>query len=149
VQRANTLSTPVTLTVQPVDPSLFYESQEGGGNQGAIINPLTTTLADANSPVKAGDYIEIYCTGLGPVYPQVTAGTAAPSSPAAQVSSAAVTVTVGGQPATVTFAGLTPGTVGLYQVDAVVPSGVPPGDGVPVVVSVSGQASLPATIAVR
>jgi|GEM_PF-665954 uncharacterized protein (TIGR03437 family) len=147
VQRGLATSTAVTVTLQPVRPSLFY--QQNAGNQGAIVHAGTATLADASSPVKAGDYIEIYCTGLGAVYPLVTAGTAAPSDPPSQVSSPAVTVTVDGKPASVTFAGLTPGTVGLYQVDAIVPSGVSSGDSVPVVVSVSGQASLSATIAVR
>jgi len=60
-----------------------------------------------------------------------------------------VGVTIGGQAAPVTFSGLTPGYAGLYQVNAVVPSGITTGDAVPVVLSVAGQTSPPVTIAVR
>jgi uncharacterized protein (TIGR03437 family) len=52
-----------------------------------------------------------------------------------------VTVTVGGLPAPVAFAGLTPGSAGLYQVNVSVPAGVQPGDQIPVSVSVDGKSS--------
>jgi uncharacterized protein (TIGR03437 family) len=56
-------------------------------------------------------------------------------------------VTIGGLPAQVTFSGLTPGSVGLYQVNAVIPPGVLTGT---VVVTVGGQASQDGvTIAVK
>jgi adhesin/invasin len=60
-----------------------------------------------------------------------------------------VTVTIGGKAAQVTFSGLTPGYAGLYQVNAVVPSGITTGDAVPVVLSVAGQTGLSVTMAVR
>ena len=59
-----------------------------------------------------------------------------------------VSVTIGGQNAAVSFSGLTPGFPGLYQINAVVPSGVS-GDAVVVVVSVAGQSSPPVTMAVQ
>ena len=59
-------------------------------------------------------------------------------------------VTIGGIPANVQFSGLTPTAVGLYQINAVVPSNVPPGTAVPVVVTVGTQSSqLGVTIAVQ
>ena len=60
-----------------------------------------------------------------------------------------VTVMIGGRPAAVSFSGLTPGYAGLYQINAVVPAGITPGDAVPVVISVAGQTSPPVTMAVR
>jgi len=60
-----------------------------------------------------------------------------------------VQVTIGGQPATVSFAGLAPGWVGLYQVNVQVPSGVTPGSAVPVVITQNGISSNTVTIAVR
>jgi uncharacterized protein (TIGR03437 family) len=60
-----------------------------------------------------------------------------------------VQVTVGGIEAQVSFAGLSPGSVGLYQINTVVPVGVTPGTAVPVVVSVAGQASRTVTMAVQ
>jgi uncharacterized protein (TIGR03437 family) len=49
----------------------------------------------------------------------------------------------------VNFSGLTPGLAGLYQINAVVPADIAPGDAVPVTVSVAGQTSPVVTIAVR
>ena len=49
-------------------------------------------------------------------------------------------MTIGGVPAQVAFAGLTPGFAGLYQVNAVLPAGVASGSQVPVTVSVNGRA---------
>jgi adhesin/invasin len=60
-----------------------------------------------------------------------------------------VSITIGGISATVTFAGLAPGFPDLYQVNAVVPSGVVVGPSVPVVLSVAGQTSPTVTLAVQ
>ncbi len=60
-----------------------------------------------------------------------------------------MTVTIGGQPAAVSFAGLAPGFVGVYQVNAQVPAGITPGDALPVVVTQGGFRSNTATVAVR
>ena len=60
-----------------------------------------------------------------------------------------VTLTIGGVNAQVQFAGLAPFFTGLYQVNAVVPNGVQPGNAVPVVLNVAGQSSTPVTMAVQ
>ena len=54
-----------------------------------------------------------------------------------------MTVTIGGSNATVTYAGLTPSYVGLYQVNVQVPTGAPKGNAVAVAVTVNGQSSIP------
>ena len=46
------------------------------------------------------------------------------------------------------FAGLTPGLTSLYQINVIVPPGVPAGDA-EVVVSVAGQTSSVVTVAVE
>jgi uncharacterized protein (TIGR03437 family) len=68
---------------------------------------------------RRGDSITIYALGAGPTVPATQAGTAA-----AQNSSLALTyqVKVGGLPATVTFAGMLAGTIGLYQLNVVIPN---------------------------
>ena len=46
-----------------------------------------------------------------------------------------MTATIGDRPATVQFAGLSPGFVGLYQVNVMVPSGLAPSSSVPLVIN--------------
>ncbi len=58
-------------------------------------------------------------------------------------------MTIGGATRGVSFSGLAPGFVGLYQIDAIVPAGITPGNQVPVVVSIAGETSPPVTIAVK
>ena len=148
IQRGTTISVPLEVTVADVQPGIFTVNQDGTG-QGSIVNQLTNILADPNAPVTAGDTLTIYCTGLGEVNNPPGSGMAAQASPP---SDAQVTpgVVIGGVSATtVTYAGLTPGFVGLYQINAQVPDGVPPGDAVPVVLTVPNGTSNTATIAVR
>jgi uncharacterized protein (TIGR03437 family) len=137
VLRGNAVSVPVPLAVFASEPSILSASGSGSG-QGLIYNALTGTRADTNSPLTGGDYFVIYALGLGAVTPSLAIENGAPSSPY-EYAVAPVTVTVGGVPAAVAFAGLTPGYVGLYQVNAIMPAGVAPGSQVPVTVSVSGK----------
>ena len=57
-------------------------------------------------------------------------------------------MTIGGQAAVVDFSGLAPSFVGLYQANARVPRGLPPGR-VPVVISTSAGSSNQAMISVQ
>ena len=91
--------------------------------------------------------IEIFCAGLGATDPQVADGTPSPGSPAAQVKD--VGVSIAGQKATVQFAGLVPGLVGLYQINLAVPTATGSGDSLPLVVTAGNQSSAPVGIAVR
>jgi uncharacterized protein (TIGR03437 family) len=84
---------------------------------------------------KPGDTITLYAIGLGPVTPNIPAGQIA-----TQQNSLAAQVRIGGQPATVTYAGLAPGTVGLYQINVVVPGEAvgSAASGTPVSISLNG-----------
>ncbi|MBZ5606452.1 MAG: hypothetical protein LAO79_29530, partial [Acidobacteriia bacterium] len=65
-------------------------------------------------------------------------------------ATAPVTVTIGNQTTPAIFAGLTPGEVGLYQINETIPAGVTPGDQVPVVISAGGiSGSAKVTMSVR
>ena len=79
---------------------------------------------------------------------QPATGAPAPTSPLAQTTHT-VTVTIGSVVADVSFAGLAPGWVGLYQVNVQVPASAPVGDAVPVLLSVGGAVSNQVTIAVE
>jgi uncharacterized protein (TIGR03437 family) len=149
VQRDNQFSLPISVDVGPANPAVFpYPLPGDPATQGAVVNAVTYAVAQPGSPVTAGDVVAIFSTGLGAVNQAVPDGTASPASPLA-VTVGATTVMIGGQPAPVSFSGLSPGFVGLYQIDAVVPAGVTPGNQVPLVVSVGGQTSPAVTIAVK
>jgi uncharacterized protein (TIGR03437 family) len=60
-----------------------------------------------------------------------------------------VSATVGGANAEVLFAGLTPGSVGLAQVNLRIPAGTTPAGLVPLVVKAGDQVSNTVTIGVR
>ncbi len=143
------ISTPQPVTIAPAAPGVFTQNQQGTG-QGSItvLQGAEQPVADASHPAHPGDFLVIYCTGLGEVDPPVEAGTVTPTDHLSPTVNP-VGVTIGGVPATVNFAGLTPGSVGLYQVNAVVPDGVPPGDAVEVVITAAGQASRPVTVSVQ
>jgi uncharacterized protein (TIGR03437 family) len=147
VQKDNVLSVPEPLVVATAQPGIFTSNQQGTG-QGIILKSDQVTLAQAGTPASIGETIVIYCTGLGPVSPAIAAGTPPPSSPLSSTTSP-VTLTIGGQAAQVTFSGLTPGYPGLYQINAIVPSGVTSGNAVQVTVQVAGQTSPPVTMAVK
>jgi uncharacterized protein (TIGR03437 family) len=149
VQRDNTLSIPIPVDIGAAEPAIFgYQGPGDPTTQAAIVNAVTYAVAHPATPVGAGDVVAIFCTGLGAVDQNVPDGAGAPASPLANTVTVP-TVTIGGQSAKVLFSGLAPGFVGFYQIDALVPSGITPGNQVPVVVNILGDSSPPVTIAVK
>jgi uncharacterized protein (TIGR03437 family) len=121
--------------------------------QGAVVISGSGNLAAPGvppgpRPARPGDYISIFCTGLGPVENTPPTGSPAPSSPLSPTLNQ-VEVTIDGRKAEVPFAGLAPGFVGLYQVNARVPEAVCNGDAVRLIVRVGGATSNVVTIAIR
>jgi uncharacterized protein (TIGR03437 family) len=139
-------STSVPVVVRPTAPSIFTINAQGTG-QGSIVIAGTATLASPARPAKIGEFLSIYCTGLGAVSNSPSVGNPAPSNPLAQTQSTP-TVAIGGVPATVQFSGLAPGFAGLYQINARVPTGVAIGNAVPITITMGGVTSNTATIAV-
>jgi uncharacterized protein (TIGR03437 family) len=154
VTRDTTISVPMSVDVAPAQPAVFLAPAADAPNQGAIFAVRTTSsgqtsfLAGPSSPATAGDTLVIYCDGLGGVNKTIATGAGSPGSPAANTN-ALPQVTVGGVASSVAFSGLTPGLVGVYQINALVPTGVTAGDQVPVVINISGQVSPAVTIAVK
>ena len=137
------LTAPQNYLIAPVQPGIFI-----AGENAAILD-ASFQLVTAQNPAHPGDTIQIFATGLGETDPEVGSGEPAPSF---STVSNPVTVTIGGIAAPVVFQGLAPGFVGLYQVNAVVPSGVAPGDAVPLVLTQNGivaNPDLPVTIPVQ
>jgi len=128
-------------------PGIFTIDAAGAG-QGAVLIAPTAQLAAPGTPVSRGDYVSIYCTGLGTVTNQPATGVAATSSPLSRTLTLP-SVTIGGIEAVVTYSGLAPTFAGVYQVNAVVPTDVSPGNAVPVVISMGSTTSNTVTIAVQ
>ncbi|MCE5310529.1 MAG: SBBP repeat-containing protein [Acidobacteriales bacterium] len=97
------------------------------GAHGAIQHGLDYRLVTASAPAERGEVITIYLTGLGTTTPPVKSGEVVPLTPLSWTT-LAPTVWIGGQTAEVLFSGLTPGTFGLYQINARVPESVAAGD---------------------
>ena len=83
-----------------------------------IVTDTSWQLISADNPLKAGQYFTVFLTGLGKVIPEVVSGSEAPKG--AEVINWP-TVRVNGINAHVSFAGLTPGFAGLYQLNVVLP----------------------------
>jgi uncharacterized protein (TIGR03437 family) len=116
------LSTVGFIHISRVAPGLVAEPSNL-----VIAQHLDYTLVSETSPAAPGEYLMIYLVGLGATNIPVREGAASPFDPLAYVSTPA-TVTVDGNPATVSFAGLAPGSVGLYQIDFQVPQNARNGD---------------------
>jgi uncharacterized protein (TIGR03437 family) len=91
-----------------------------------VVTDGSYNLVDANHPVKAGQPLILWSLGLGTTNPAVADGTAAPASPLATVTAGVTIQAVSGSSVVSTlnpsFAGLSPGSVGLYQVNANAPA---------------------------
>jgi len=148
VEYLGAFSPAVSVPVLAAQPGIFALNASGAG-PAAVLNQDYSVNSPAH-PAARGDYIMIYATGQGVASPAGTDGLialAASSGPPPP----ALTVLIGGQAATVSYAGNAPGFVeGALQVNAMVPAAVTPGSAVSVVISVNGAASpAAATIAVQ
>jgi len=142
---AGTARPAVTVSLSSTAPGIFTATQDGKG-PGAIIGPAGPVSAAA--PAARNDVVSVFVTGLGSVSPAGVTGAAAPSSPLSNVS-ATMNATVGGVSASVLFAGLAPGFVGLYQVNVRIPAQAALGDNVPLILQAGGEYGNVATIAIR
>lgn len=124
----------VSLNIASRAPRLL---QIGVGTYGAIENtdysipmPVGSFPGVNTHPAHVGDTLTIYAIGLGTTSPAASTGTPSPSSPLPSLVSTP-TVYFGdfvSTAATPLYAGLTPGYVGLYQVNVTIPDGVPTGN---------------------
>jgi uncharacterized protein (TIGR03437 family) len=90
-------------------PGIFVISRVNGRNQAAVLNQDNSVNGLAN-PARKGSVIQIFATGQG------TGGLD-------------TAVRIGGRPARVLYSGPAPGLVaGAWQINAVVPEDLAPGD---------------------
>ena len=142
-------SAPQTVSVKAAAPEFFYfKLSADGKNPIAAQNAVTGDRIGAVDlipgvpfvPAKPNDYLTLYGTGFGLTTPSFEAGQV-PDGVASTVGKAHVTF--GGQTlpdAAVLYAGVTPGSPGLYQLNMQVPADTLDGD-YAITLSIAGNSS--------
>ena len=122
----------IQFQLSPSAPAIY---DDGSGN-----------LA-GNPSIVAGGIATLYLNGAGEVNPLLLTGNVTPTS--TTVSPVLpLTVTIGGVPALLQFAGLSPGTLGTTQVNFYIPANAKAGPQA-VVVTINGVASPPLNMTVK
>jgi uncharacterized protein (TIGR03437 family) len=93
-----------------------------GSNRAVAQNLPSYALNTTSAPAPAGSSIVVYFTGGGPVQGGSSLVTGHPTPSGLYPVTESSSVTVGGLPATIEFIGLSPGFVGLYQANIVIPT---------------------------
>jgi uncharacterized protein (TIGR03437 family) len=128
----------VNLYIESAFPAVFTIGQLGE-NTAAAVNATTGTIVSAASPLRAGDYVQLYLTGLG---------TTARSGDF-DLAALQPTVSIGGMACRVTYAGAAPGFTGLDQINCIVPSGIGGQSAATVVITRGVRSSPVTTVAIR
>jgi uncharacterized protein (TIGR03437 family) len=116
------------------------------GTGRAIAEHADYSLITPASPARPEEWIVLYLVGLGATNPAVASNQLSPASPLA-AATVQPAVTIDGVAAPFYWAGLTPGGIGLYQINCQVPKGARTGD-LPLVVIQGDVAANAATIPV-
>jgi uncharacterized protein (TIGR03437 family) len=147
IEYAGQLSDPVALPVAEAAPGIFTIPPIGHG-QGAILHWPDYSLNDHTNPAAKGSVIMVFGTSGGLTQP---AGEDGRLVTQAQFLQLPVTATIGGVPATVSYAGAAPNLVtGVLQVNITIPETAPSGEAVPLVISVAGvESQQGVTLAIR
>jgi uncharacterized protein (TIGR03437 family) len=132
-------SNSATLTVSKYAPAVFMEAD------GPAIFHKDGRRVTRSAPAKRDEELIIYASGLGPTKGgRVTAGEPSPASPLAVTDKVQLYF---GNPAykeaeiIVSWSGLVPGKVGVYQINARVPGAHVKGSAVPVTLKIGGVSS--------
>jgi uncharacterized protein (TIGR03437 family) len=135
IRAGNATSPAIQAPVRAVQPGIFFNTAT---NVGAITRAGSAFLT-TDDPPAAGDFIAIYATGLGAVRTGASGLDETTIRPE---------VLIGGVSAEVSYSGLAPGFIGLYQLNAKIPAAVTAGQK-PVVISMGGTRSNEVQIRVR
>jgi uncharacterized protein (TIGR03437 family) len=114
------VSSPFTFQVQAFAPAILPVGSGTQAGLARVIRDDNGEVVNFTNPIHPKQTISIYMTGLGPTVPAVAPGDLTPATPPSLLVTQPV-VTLGGMNLNVTFAGLSPGEVSVYRVDAYVP----------------------------
>jgi uncharacterized protein (TIGR03437 family) len=127
----------ITIQLTDAAPALF--AWDGC----ALATQADGTLLTSDAPANAGDVIVVYATGLGKTNPNPAPGVI-PLTPNPIVAPSTLTVYLNGAPidsGLVFYAGVTPDSAGLYQINMFLPGDTPSNPEIRV--AVGAQMSLP------
>jgi len=134
-----------SVQINAIAPGLFAYQLQGRSYPAAVFAGTSVVVAASGAlgspsrPATAGDFVELYGTGMGPTNPVAPDGVVF-TTPHPASSLAAFKVTIGGKAAPVSFAGLV--GPGLFQLDIQIPTGLNGGDQ-PLILTVNGIAAQP------
>ena len=137
-----------TVALAEYAPGVFTYARTAAALDPIIVHGADNTLVTPSNPASAGEVVVVYATGAGSFDNPPATGAAASGSPLAACLVTPV-VTVGGAAAQVLFAGLTPGNVGLLQINVALPSVLPGGTTLPMLISFGSSSATPVNLYVR
>jgi uncharacterized protein (TIGR03437 family) len=147
VQYQGSVSVPTSLQVGTAAPGVFTFNATGTGQ--AVAANQDGSFNGISGPAAKGSYVTIYFTGGGQTNPIGATGSV--NGSVLKYLTQHVSVTVGGEPAAVAFAGAAPTLVdGVLQLNIQLSGNTPSGNAQPLAISVGGVASpTTATLAVQ
>jgi len=111
VTRGNQASVARPIRVIDATPGIFTATSDGR-TAPIVVHASDYSLVTAQNPAVGGEFLTLFCTGLGLTTPNIRAGDAAPAMPVPIRADLRI-IGLG----TVTYAGLAPGSAGVYQVN--------------------------------
>lgn len=138
VTRNGVESAPMNAAIVRVAPGIFTANAMGTGAAIAANSDGTQAQAmgEGSRAARIGSTISFWATGLGAVTPTAAVG-AAPAGIVRRTVQMPE-VLIGGRTAQVVFSGVEAGSPGVNRINAVVPSGVTPGNAVPLQIRAGG-----------
>jgi uncharacterized protein (TIGR03437 family) len=113
------------------------------------VNNSDGTQNSSSNPARAGDFVSVYGTGGGAMSPLGVTGNVWPVAPLSSFTQA-VSVMVGGEAASVLYAGSAPTLEsGHFQINVALPSGLQASSAVNLVVTVGGSPSVAVPISIQ
>jgi uncharacterized protein (TIGR03437 family) len=140
------VSQAATVNVGSVSPGIFVFNGMGlvANLDNTFAWPAGSVKGLTTHPAQLGDTVVMYTTGLGPVDSPIADG--ANSTDKLRRTTTTPVVLFGGVQGNVTFSGLSPDYVGVYQLNVQIPATATPGNSVPVQIQIGGITT-PATAA--
>jgi uncharacterized protein (TIGR03437 family) len=129
---------PVPTAVTPAAPGIYYVNNSNGSQNSSA------------NPANPGDFITLYGTGGGVTNPAGVTGATWPESNSYPLLALQPTVTIGGENATVLYAGASPlSSTGVFQINVLVPANLAASPAAVLVINIGETASGPIPVAIQ